>query len=164
MLRLLMAGASAVALASTAALADPAGQADEAEQTANEATATAAAITPIEVTTRADSKKLAEAEFAVADADKDGVLDQTEFTALIMNTAQASSGANIDPSQAALIEKAFIAIAKKDSKISKPELAAARAKNFDEADANHDQTLDALEQQKFAGLVAVRPADANKPQ
>lgn len=164
MLRLLMAGASAVALASTAALADPAEQADEAEQTAKEATAAAATITPIEVATRADSAKLAEAEFATADADKDGALDKAEFTAFIMSSVQASPGANIDPSQAALIEKAFIAIAKKDSKISKPELAAARAKNFDEADANHDQTLDALEQQKFASLVAVRPAEANKPQ
>ncbi len=164
MLRLVMAGASAVALASTAALADPAEQAGQAEQTTTEATATAAAITPIEVATRADSEKLAEAEFATADANKDGALDKAEFTAFLMSSAQASVGANIDPSQAALIEKAFIAIAKKDSKISKPELAAARAKNFDEADANRDQTLDALEQRKFAALVAVKPADVNKPQ
>lgn len=163
MLRLFMAGASAVALASTAALADPAEQAGQTEQPATEATATAAAITPIEVTTRADSEKLAEAEFTVADADKDGALDQAEFTALVTTLVQTGADAKADPSHAALIENAFMAIAKKDSKISKSELTAARAKNFDEADANRDQTLDALEQQKFAALVAVKPAEVNTP-
>lgn len=167
MLKLLLAGASAVALASTAALADPAAQAEpagpagDAPQYMTEPAATEAAITPLEVTTRDDSQKLATVEFAVADANKDSVIDQAEFTAYAAMAAQANA---VEPSKAAPADKAFAAIAKADKKISKQELAEARAKSFDAADANRDKLLDALEQQKFAALVIVKPAAANEPQ
>ena len=169
MLRLFMAGASAIALASTAALADPA-QTTEAAQTTDAqipdapqymgAPAAEKAITPLEVTTRADSEKLAATEFAAADANKDGTIDETEFSALAAYSEQTTAG--VDPAKATPAEKAFVAIAKGDRKISKQELVDARGKSFDAADANRDKMLDALEQQKFAALVAVKLASADR--
>lgn len=167
MLKLLLAGASAVTLVSTAALADPAAQAQptppvgDAPQYMTESAATEAAITPLEVTTRADSEKLATVEFTIADANKDGVIDQAEFTAYAAMSAQANA---VDLSKAAPADKAFVAIAKADQKISKQELTESRAKSFDAADANRNKLLDALEQQKFAALVIVKPAAANELQ
>ena len=164
MLKLFMAGASAIALASTAAFADPAtetsavAQTTDAPQYMSEPATTEAAILPLEVTTRADSEKLAATEFTAADTNKDGSIDETEFAALAAYSEQTSAG--VDPKKAAPADKAFVALAKGDKKISRQELVDARGKSFDAADANRDKMLDALEQQKFAALVAVKPAGA----
>jgi len=166
MLRLFITGAGAVALASTAALADPnektetAAQSTEAPQYMSEPAKQETAITPLEVTTRADSERLAATEFAAADTNKDGSVDEAEFAAFAAYAEQTNPG--VDPAKAAPADKAFVAIAKGDKKISRQELVDARGKSFDAADANRDKMLDALEQQKFATLVAVKLADADK--
>ncbi|MEK7265108.1 MAG: hypothetical protein AAB227_03315 [Pseudomonadota bacterium] len=170
MLKLFMTGVSAIALASTAALADPAqtevaqatetAQATDAPQYMSKPSSLEAAITPLEVTTRADSEKLAATEFAAADTNKDGTIDETEFAAFAAYSEQRAAG--VDAAKATPAEKAFVAIAKGDKKISKQELADARGKSFDAADANRDKLLDKIEQQKFAALVAVKPAGADK--
>lgn len=164
MLRLILTGAGAIALASTAALADPNAnmntdaQTSDAPQYVSEPAQMETALTPLEVSSRADSEKLATAEFAAADVNKDGSIDETEFAALAAYSEQTNPG--IDPAKATPSDKAFAAIAKGDGAISKKELIDARGKSFDAADANRDKALDALERQKFATLVAVRPANA----
>jgi hypothetical protein len=167
MIKTLLTSAAAIALVSTAALADPAApttaaaEATPQYQMAPEAS-DAAAISPIDVTTKDDAQKLADTEFLAADANADGVVDETEFA------ARAADAAMADPlavaKDAAPADKAFAAIAKGDKKISKQELVDAREKNFDEADANRDKMLDALEQQKFAALVAVKPVTSPRSQ
>jgi hypothetical protein len=163
MIKSLLTSAAAIALVSTAALADPAATVNASAEAMPQYQATPEAngpamIAPIEVTTKDDAKKLADTQFLAADTNTDGVVDESEFAAL------AADAALTDPlaaaSDAAPADKAFAAIAKGDKKISKQELADARAKNFNEADGNSDKILDALEQQKFAALVAVRPAAA----
>lgn len=166
MLKLFMGCASAIALVSTAALADPDAQAvaaappADAPQYMGAPSTAGAAITPLDVTTRADSEKLAATEFAVGDTNKDGTIDELEFAALVAYSEQTNAG--VDAAKAAPSDKAFVTIAKGDKKISKQELVDARGKSFDAADANRDKMLDALEQQKFAALVAVKPAGADK--
>lgn len=165
MLKLFMTGAGAIALASTAALADPAqttqtAPSENAVQYMTEPAPAERAMTPLDVATRADSQKLAATEFAVADTNKDGTIDETEFAAFAAYSGQANAG--VEPAKATPAEKAFVVMAKGDGKISKEELADARGKSFDVADANRDKTLDKLEQRKFASLIAVKPADATK--
>lgn len=162
MLKLFMIGASAAALASTAAFADPteaqtAPTQPDAPQYTTEAVTEVAPITPLEVTTRSDSEKLAQKEFTVADANADGVIDEAEFVSYAQLTAEENIAMGIKSEKAAPVEKAFVAIANGDKKISAPELTEARTKSFDAADANRDNMLDAVEQQKFASLVAVKP-------
>ncbi len=162
MLKLFMIGASAAALASTATFADPtesqtAPIQPDAPQYTTEAVTEVAPITPLEVTTRSDSEKLAQKEFTVADANADGVIDEAEFVSYAQLTAEENTAMGFKPEKAAPVEKAFVAIANGDKKISAPELTEARTKSFDAADANRDNMLDAVEQQKFASLVAVKP-------
>ncbi len=167
MIKYLLTSSAAIALVSTAALADPAATVNASAeampqyQAAPEANGPAM-ISPIDVTTKDDAQKLADTQFLAADMNADGVVDESEFAALAASTALTDPLAAA--SEAAPADKAFAAIAKGDKQISKQELAAARAKTFDEADANRDKMLDALEQQKFAALVAVKPATAARSQ
>lgn len=169
MLKYFMVGASVAALASTAAVADPAAsETAAAEGAATQYTAEVIAlkppITPLEVTTRADSQTLAEIEFAIADANADGFIDESEFAAYAKMATEENAAKGFKPERATPLEKAFSSLAKGDKKISKPELTEARGKSFDAADANRDTMLDALEQQKFASLVAVKPPAETKTQ
>lgn len=160
MLKLILAGASAIALASTAALADPAATAaTDANETPQYAPAEIAPLTPADVTTREDSTKLAQNEFVFADANADGVIDEAEFTAYTAIVAGANDAPAELPKEAMPADKAFAALAKGDEKITELELTEARAASFDKADANKDSKLDPIEQQKFAALMTVKPAE-----
>lgn len=161
MLKLVITGAGFIALASTAAVADPA--AHEIHPTGHESASsgTDAVIAPTDVTTREDAKLLAEREFKLADSNADGAIDEAEFAAF---AATASKTSGVAPEKAQPADAVFEALAKQDKKITKPELADARDRSFEAADANRDKRLDALEQQKFAALIAVRPADVRNAQ
>lgn len=157
MFKTMLTSASAFALIMTAATAN---QQDDMSATPKYEPATApSAMSAIDVTTREEAAKLADWQFAIADANADGAVDADEFSAFVAADAQAAAGqAPIENAEPA--DKAFAAIARTDKKISKEELAEARAKSFDKADANGDQSLDALEQQRFAALVTAKPAGA----
>lgn len=167
MIKSLLMSAGAIALASTAALADPAAGGAEPPAISPQYQAPPEnerlMISPIDVTTKDQAQKLADVEFLVADANAEGVVDEAEFSAFAADASNiGANGAAIADGQP--LDKAFAAIAKADKKISKQELIDARAKSFDAADANRDKVLDPLEQQKFAALVAVKPASAGKIQ
>jgi len=161
MLKLFMAGAGVLALASTAAFADPAAKSADPARYMTKPERLEAEMTPADVTTKEDSKKLAESEFRLADSNADGAIDAAEFAAYATMTAnrQDAQFENAPPPEAA-----FAAIAKGDKTISGAELAEARGKSFDSADANKDKILDPLEQKKFAALIAVKPAEAPQAQ
>lgn len=157
MLKLFMAGASVIALASTAAFADPSAKPGETARYMTNPERAEAAITPAEVTTRDDAKKLADAEFKLADVNADGAIDPAEFaTYAALNATKQDAAVETAPPT----DTAFAAISKGDKAISKAELAEARGKSFDSADGNKDKLLDPLEQKKFAALIAVKPAEA----
>lgn len=161
MMKIILTGAGAIALASTAALADPQETTMDAPKYQAAPAAPEAIMSPIDVATRKDVDTLVETQFAIADDNADGSIDKAEFDAFVLSTAKkdASSPFGGPPlDRAPTSEKAFAEIAKADGKISKQELVEARVKSFEAADGNRDKTLDALEQQKFASLVAVKPS------
>ncbi|MCB2113363.1 MAG: hypothetical protein R3C42_00640 [Parvularculaceae bacterium] len=156
MKNIFLAGVAAGALAISAAVANPA------EKTASgpvyEPSQAAQMIAPVAVTTKEDSALLAEQQFAAADSNADGSIDAHEFAAFVADAAKASAGLPSAPDDnSATADEAFKAIAKDDMKISKEELVEARAQSFKAADADGDKALDALEQQRFASLVAAKP-------
>jgi hypothetical protein len=161
MFKLLLSGAGVLALASTAAVADPASKSSEPARYLSTPESAEAAMTPADVTTKDDAKKLAEVEFKLADANGDGAIDAAEFASYAALTAKKQG---VQSETAPPPDSAFAAIAKGDTNISKEELADARGKSFDAADANKDKILDPLEQSKFAALIAVKPAETPKAQ
>ncbi|MGD9801662.1 MAG: hypothetical protein AB7F91_11800 [Parvularculaceae bacterium] len=122
-------------------------------------------ITPVAVTTKEDAAKLADWQFAVADVNADGSIDEEEFAAFVAASAEESAGLPGAPDEKSEpASKAFEMIAKSDKKITKAELVDARSKSFDKADADGDKALDALEQQRFAALIAAKPDKTDKTQ
>ncbi len=120
----------------------------------------AAAMTPEDVKTREDAAKLGETEFALADADADGSLNEAEFVkleAMTMKPETAIGSTPVGPQPSM-----FAAVAGEDAKVSKEELAAARVASFDAADADLNRTLSESERQVFASLIA--PPKAPTPE
>jgi hypothetical protein len=110
------------------------------------------------VTTRDDAAKLAETEFANADANLDGAVDQAEFSAFASASApadQASASAT-----APTAEQAFTAIAKGKPSFTKADLVAARIASFDKADADKNKALNDTERKKFTELLTIKIAPA----
>ncbi|MFN0024168.1 MAG: hypothetical protein ACKVS5_09745 [Parvularculaceae bacterium] len=146
MIRILLTAASALAFATTA----HAGQAPDkgAVKFKSEARAT---ITPESVKTRDDAARLGEAEFVLADADANAFLNEAEFikleTMLLKPAGASAVTAGAPPASM------FDLIAGEDSKVSKEELAAARAASFDAADADLNKALSDSERQVFASLI-----------
>lgn len=174
MLKQLLTSAAIIALATGAAVADPSATADETQvspamepaaempQYEPQRVDAAATIAPIDVTTKDDAQRLADAQFAAADVNADGMIDPGEFAAYAV--AQSAAGEPLSAEAEITVEAepadaAFAAIANGDQKISKDELTEAREQDFAEADVNADATLDASEQKKFAALVTVTPAE-----
>ena len=92
-------------------------------------------------------------------------IDEEEFAAFVAASAEESAGLPGAPDEKSEpASKAFETIAKSDMKITKAELVDARSKSFDKADADGDKALDALEQQRFAALIAAKPDKADKTQ
>lgn len=154
MIKTLLTCASAAALIASAAFAEETAQ----NKTAPKYEAQSATITPAKVATREDAKKLAEAQFLIADANVDGAIDGAEFSALAQSTAKAdaASAAGDVVVNAPTPDEAFALISKGDGKITKQELIEARTMSFEAADANRDKALDAAEKRKFAALIMVR--------
>lgn len=155
MFRVLLTSAAAAALIFNAAAAT---EANEKSSTPKYQPAEAVQpIKPEEVATREDAAKLADWQFELADVNADGAIDAEEFAAFVAVTSK-NDGA-MATEKAEKPDAAFAKIAKADKFISKEELVEARAKSFDAADVDGSKTLDPLEQQRFAALVAVKPAE-----
>jgi len=156
MIKILLTGAAAGALAISAAAANPSDK--SAPKPTYKPAEKAEMIDPIAVTTKEDAALLAEQQFAAADLNADGAIDAQEFAAFVAITAEANAGLPGAPDEtAAPADEAFKAIAKDDMMISKDELTEARAKSFKTADVDGNKALDALEQQRFASLIAAKP-------
>lgn len=161
MMRILLGTASAAALISLASAAEPAVKAKPPVYAPQESAAKI--ISPMDVKTRDDAEKLAVTEFNAADANFDGAVDAAEFTAFIEAKEKAALAANKPQlSQELLAEKepagrAFADYAAGDKTITRDEMVKALTARFDKADVNRDETLDDVEQQRFAALVSVRP-------
>ena len=154
MLRVLLTSAAAGALIFNAAAATEANE--QASKPKYQPTGTVEPVKPIDVTTREDAAKLADLQFDLADVNADGAIDAEEFAAFVAVASRTESAATLEKAEKS--DAAFAAIAKADKLISKEELIEARAKSFDAADADGSKSLDPLEQQRFAALVAAKPA------
>ncbi|PQA86759.1 hypothetical protein [Hyphococcus luteus] len=119
-----------------------------------------------QVGTRDEAKLYAKAEFDQADLDKDGKVSETEFIAYatirapMNNKADGAAGkkaANEKTDAAAVSETAsaeeeFAEISNGDEAISEDELVEKRMAQFEEADADNDEALDAKERVQFAQM------------
>lgn len=183
MLRKVLTAASILALASGAAWAqdqttsDPAATTDSSAQTQvgtpeytdpmttegqEMAPSThAAAPDPLQVASVDDLNRFSEAEFALADANADARLDQTEYVAYASAHLAASDEGIVGEGDAEIVgnwtpEESFAKFSKGKADISKDEFAKARKKVFDKADLNNDDLLDSTEQAEFAALLQGR--------
>lgn len=160
MLRTSTLSVSLIALLTAAACAQE-------DPTATAGTETAAEMQILDasqVTTRDDAKLFAKSEFAQADLNGDGSVDEGEFVAYASvrtSSAAPSAGQSAEGDAAAPVEtdsataeQQFAEISNGDETISETELAEARVKQFDEADADDDETLDSEERTQFASLTA----------
>ena len=175
MLRMLILGASTLALTPLAA------SAQESMTPATEGTvkmdAAATIIDASQVVTRDEAKLYAESEFLQADQNDDGTVDQAEFVAYAAArapindpalsipdeaidtegaTPPATAGMEAKAETATTAEEQFAEISKGDEAISHDELVEARVAQFDEADQNKDEALDDAERQQFAALAKVK--------
>ena len=178
MFRTILAGVSAFAIATSIAHAGKdknAQAAEEAETLAQPAKILDAA----HVTTIADAKAFAEAEFAQVDLDTDGSISKEEFlayaaakvapveeTAEVTAPVQASAEVEAEGDAEAVAEitadAQFVELAKGDEALTKEELLEARLAGFKTADVNADETLDDAERLVFAALTAiVAPAESS---
>ena len=160
MLRVLLTSAAMGALIFNAAAATEAS--DKPAMTKYQPAEAVDPIKPAEVATREDAAKLADWQFELADVNADGAIDAEEFAAFVAVVARDESAVAL--AKAEKSDAAFANIAKADKLISKEELVEARAKSFDAADADGSKSLDPLEQQRFAALVAAKPATRATPQ
>ncbi len=119
-------------------------------------------MTAADVATQEDARKLAELEFLRADVNVDGSIDKAEFVAF--TTPPSDAAAAPVNSKAATADSLFVKIAKNDAAISQTDLIDARIKSFDEADADDNRSLSAKEKQRFAAMLAAKPAAAVKTQ
>lgn len=173
MLRKLILGASALAMAPLAAHAQET-MAPEADISTKAATAI---IDATQVETRDEAKLYAESEFLQADQNDDGKLDQSEFVAYaaaraplndpalsipdeVMETEKATppatASAEASVKEPATAEEQFAEISKGDEAISHDELVETRVAQFDEADQNDDEALDETERMQFAALTKLK--------
>ncbi len=159
---------STLICASLAALATGAVAQEKAESAPAEAAAkaeTKAIIDAKQVGTRDEAELFAKSEFMQADLDRDGMLDEGEFLAYATVRAPMSNKAAetakekaSDKAQApaeAKVESAeeeFAEISNGDEEISETELVEKRVAQFDEADADDDEELDATERVQFAQM------------
>lgn len=178
----LLSALSIAALAAGAAYAqDPAEPAADAAQ-AEAAQAEEQTLDATQVTTKDDAKEYGQMEFQLADANGDSKVNQEEFIAYAMaqimaeadaenatlaaaeasaqsegaaETAEASVETPAAGTQASEIspEKIFAEISGGKETVTRKAMIEARLANFDEADANHDATLDESEKARFANLV-----------
>lgn len=146
MIRTLITAAGVLALVAAANAGEPAKK--DAVKAKLEAPAS---MTPDAVRSREDAAALGEAEFALADADANGFLNEGEF-AWLEARLRKPEGATAPAPVAAGVSN-FPAIAGEDGEVSKDELAAARVASFDAADADLDRTLSDRERQVFTALI-----------
>ena len=165
---------STILCASFAVLATAAAAQEPAPAKAPEETA--AIIDAKQVGTRDEAKLYAASEFLQADQNADGKIDKEEFIAyasvrapmydpLAERTADAVGEKNANKAEklesaaadkAKNAEEQFAAISKGDEAISKNEMVEARVAQFDAADADKDETLDASERVQFAALTTLK--------
>ncbi len=175
MLRMLILGASTLALAPLAASAQESMTPETEGSMKVEAAATI--VDASQVVTRDEAKLYAESEFLQADQNDDGNVDQAEFIAYAAArapindpalsipdevidtegaTPPATAGMEAKAETATTAEEQFAEISKGDETISHDELVEARVAQFDEADQNKDEALDDAERQQFAALAKVK--------
>ena len=165
MLRSIFTGASALALMTTAACAQEEITPDTTAQVDLESSVQMEPLVldVAQVTTRDDAEAFAQNEFAQADLNQDGVIDENEFIAYaiikapiadstINDTAQADIESQGDADGPANAEEQFAALSKGDDTITETEIVEARVADFDTADVNDDEKLDDTERQQFAAL------------
>jgi hypothetical protein len=164
MLRTSTLSVSLIALLTAAACA----QEDPATTAGAETAAEVQILDAAQVTTRDDAKLFAKSEFAQADLNSDGSIDEGEFVAYASVRTSAAPAAvsgeqpageqtapaPTETATAATAEQQFAQISNGDETISETELAEVRAEQFDAADSNGDDTLDSQERLQFASLTA----------
>jgi len=174
MIRTILTSASALALVAGAAIAQDMEESLQIEtpQTVGVDFVTEApTLDAKSVTTKDDARLFAVAEFNLVDINADGKIDQEEFVAYATASAKGAEAdtANEVVAEAAEIEgegdvaaiaeattapeEIFAEISEGEETIDQVKMVEARIADFDEADANNDETLDASEKEQFAALV-----------
>lgn len=169
MIRTSTIGVSVFALLTAAACA----QEDPSANAAAETETRTQILDASQVTTREEAKLFAKSEFTQADLNGDGNIDEGEFIAyasvrapMASTTAPEGEGDATAPAEtagagsvASTAEEQFAEISNGGESITETRLAEVRVEQFDQADADGDETLDMEERIQFASLTAPKTSE-----